>query len=118
MNILCLIAGITVHWERIPAAFRCVAKLALAGLLAVILFISGALSVSHALHQSLHHNGGDNSHFCLVCSLAKGQVSVAAVAVAAGGILSCWLYTIRTVHPVPLLAFDYRISHSRAPPRA
>ena len=46
--------------------------------------MSGALSVSHALHESLHHDGAANSHFCLVCLFAKGQVNAAEVALEMG----------------------------------
>jgi hypothetical protein len=85
-------------------------------LLALLLLISGTLSVSHALHQSLHPDGTGDSHFCLVCSLAKGQVSTAAVAATSATLRFCWLSTVRTANASPLPGFDYRLAPSRAPP--
>ena len=75
-----------------------------------------ALSVSHTLHQSLHSDGAANSHFCLVCSFAKGQVSAAVVApVSAMLIFSC-LSSFRLADTPRYQGFDYRFSLSRAPP--
>ena len=93
-----------------------VAKPALAGLLAVLLLISATLAVSGALHQLLHNDVAGNHHFCLVCSFAKGQVSVADVALVAALLVLCPLFSLRAANPSPLSAFDYRLSPSRAPP--
>ncbi|MEI8041829.1 MAG: hypothetical protein WCL11_10490 [Verrucomicrobiota bacterium] len=91
---------------------------AIAGLLAVLLLVSGTLSVSHALHHSLHSDEGQGSHICLVCSLAKGQVDTVAVATAwTAPFLRC-LSDVRTAHTSPPPASDYRLSPSRAPPAA
>jgi len=104
--------------ERRLSGLSRAATPALAGLLAAILLMSGALSVSHALHESLHHDGAANSHFCLVCLFAKGQVNAAEVALASDPILFCCLYGIGAAKPSPLPDSDYRLSPSRAPPRS
>jgi hypothetical protein len=93
-----------------------VANSSLAGLLAVLLFFSGLLSVSHTAHR-LMHPGGSNSHFCFVCSIAKGQVNAADV----GPVFVCFIATV--LFCIPLLRFsaafseDRRLAPSRAPPR-
>ncbi|HTL17514.1 MAG TPA: hypothetical protein VL793_09765, partial [Patescibacteria group bacterium] len=46
----------------------------MAALMAILLLIA-TLSVSDLLHQSLHHGSSLSNHFCLVCSLAKGQAN-------------------------------------------
>jgi hypothetical protein len=89
---------------------------ALAGLLALLLLAAASCSASHALHQSLHSDGATGGHFCLLCSFAKGQVSVAAVAVMAGAIVFCCLSGLCLLATSPYLGFDYRTSPSRAPP--
>jgi hypothetical protein len=80
-------------------------------LLLAILF-----SVSPVLHQTLHSGNNANSHLCLACSLAHGQVSAAEVTPVLcmqvpglffGGVLP-------DVSPVP--AVDYLLLPSRAPP--
>jgi hypothetical protein len=113
-----LIAHINVHLERRLSGLGRVAKPALAGLLAALLLVSATLSVSHALHQSLHRDGAANNHFCLVCSFAKGQVSAADVALASALVVFFCLCGIRAAKPSPLPGFDYRLSPSRAPPRS
>jgi hypothetical protein len=90
---------------------------ALGGFLALLLLVASALSVSHALHQSLHQDGATSGHFCLVCSFAKGQASSAAVAVISAVIVFCCLWGICLVSASPFPGFDYRTSPSRAPPR-
>jgi hypothetical protein len=87
-------------------------------LLALLLLVSATLSVSHALHQALHHDGDRGSHFCLVCSLAKGQVSVAEVGLVSAILVLACLAVFRTASTSPLAGFDYRLSPSRAPPRS
>jgi hypothetical protein len=93
-----------------------VAEPALAGLLALLLLISGALAVSGTLHQLLHNDAAGSHHLCLVCLFAKGQVSAADVALVAALLVLCPLFGFRGGNPSPLPAFDYRLSPSRAPP--
>jgi hypothetical protein len=93
-----------------------VARSALSGLLALLLLASGVLSVSRALHQLLHNGAAGSDHFCLVCSIAKGQVAAADVAVVAALVALCLVFSFRAANPSPLPAFDYRLSPSRAPP--
>jgi len=93
-----------------------VAKSALAGLLALLLLVAGAISVNHALHQSLHNDKAANSHFCLLCSFAKGQVSGAEVALISA-VLSFFCFCgVRLANTSIVAAIDYRLSPSRAPP--
>ena len=117
-EVLCLIAGIQVHRERTLSGFSRPAKPALAGLLALLLLISGTLSVSHTLHQSLHPDGAGDSHFCLVCLFAKGQVNAADVGLVSAAWAFSFFSAIRLASTSPLPGFDYRLSPSRAPPRS
>jgi hypothetical protein len=90
---------------------------ALAAVLALLLLVSTAVSVSHALHQSVHHDGGAASHTCLVCLLLKGQVTPPEGAFVAALVVLGLLYGIRFAPADALPGFDYRLSPSRAPPR-
>jgi hypothetical protein len=100
--------------ERVSA--KRVANSAFAGLLAVLLFFSGLLSVGHAAHRLVHPRASD-SHFCFVCSIAKGQVNAAQV----GPVFVCFVATV--LFSIPPLRFsvtlsaDRRLAPSRAPPR-
>jgi len=107
-----------VHRERTLSGISRLAKPALAGLLAVILLGAGTLLINHALHQSLHPDGAGDSHFCLVCLFAKGQVSAADVGLVSAAWVLSSLSAIRLVNTSPLPGFDYRLSPSRAPPRS
>jgi hypothetical protein len=111
-----LIAGVNVRVEPKLSRLGPVAKAALTGLLVFLLLASGALAVSHALHQSLHNDAAGSHHLCLICLFAKGQVSSADVALAAALLVLCPLLSFRAGNPLPLPAFDYRLSPSRAPP--
>jgi len=73
---MCLNAGGTLQVEPRLSGLRRVAKPALSGLLALLLLICGVISVSRALHQLLHNDTTGSHHLCLICSFAKGQVSV------------------------------------------
>jgi hypothetical protein len=117
----CARARFVLDWLRLQeraesVSAKRVANTAFAGLLAVLLFFSGLLSVSHLAHRSVHSRASD-SHFCFVCSIAKGQVNAADV----GPVLVCFVATI--LFSVPLLRFsvafseDRRLAPSRAPPR-
>src|SRR5882724_3212900 len=75
------------------------ANSAFAGLLAVLLFFSGLLSVSHSAHRLLRPDGS-NSHFCFVCSIAKGHVNAAEV----GPVFICFIATL--LFCAPLLRFS------------
>jgi hypothetical protein len=110
-----------VDWQRLQeraksVSAKRVANSAFAALLAILLFFSGLLSVSHAAHRLVHPRASD-SHFCFVCSIAKGQVNAANV----GPVFVCFVATV--LFCVPLLrvsiAFsqDRRLAPSRAPPR-
>jgi hypothetical protein len=115
---VCLVTGITLQPRRTISGHARLSGSALGALLAVLLVVAAFLSVSHALHQCLHDEGAANGHVCLLCSLAKGQVSAVPFALWSGVcVLSClWYFCL--ISPVPLPGFDYRLSPSRAPPRS
>jgi len=118
MEAVCLIARDNLQVEPRLSGLRRVAKPALSGLLALLLLICGTLSVCQALHQLLHNGAAGSHHLCLVCLFAKGQVSAADAAVVAALLVLFPLFGPRAGNPSPLPAFDYRLSPSRAPPRA
>jgi hypothetical protein len=91
-------------------------KSAFAGLLALLLLTAVTFSVSHSLHQALHPGGAVNGHFCLVCSIAKGQVGAVDTAVILTALVFSFLIGVRLLTRSPLGFFAYRLSHSRAPP--
>ena len=88
----------------------------LGGLLALLLLVATTASVSHALHEALHHGDTGSSHLCLACTLAKGQVSAAAVALLSATILCLFFWDLRLSDTLAFAGADYRISPSRAPP--
>jgi hypothetical protein len=100
------------------SGFSRAAAAALAGVLALLLLVSTAVSVSQALHQTVHHDGGATNHLCLVCLFAKGQVSAAEVGLVAPLAVLGVLCGIRLAGTSCLRGFDYRLSPSRAPPRS
>ena len=110
-----------VDWPRLQeraksVSAKRVANSAFAGLLAVLLFFSGLLSVSHAAHRLAHPRASD-SHFCFVCSIAKGEVNAADV----GPVFVCFVATVLFCVPLLRLSLalseDRRLAPSRAPPR-
>ena len=111
-----MIADVNLQREPRLSGLGRVVKPALAGLLAFLLLISATLAVSGALHQLLHHDADGGHHLCLICLFAKGQVSAADVALVATLLVLCPLFSFRTVNLLPLSAFDYRLSPSRATP--
>jgi hypothetical protein len=113
---VCLIAPIGVHSGRILGGLGRVPAVALTGLLVLSLLLTATLSVSHALHQSLHHDSTAHSHFCLICCFAKGQVSPAPTTFISAVIVFCCLWGVHLAHSFPFPGFDYRTSPSRAPP--
>jgi hypothetical protein len=91
---------------------------ALVGLLALFLLVASTLSVSHTLHQALHGSDPAGAHLCLLCSLVKGQVSVAEGVFLLAALVLCW-FACTHIYRLPLFSgFDYRLSPSRAPPRS
>ena len=115
-EVICMMAGVSLLLEPRLSDLRRVAKPVLTGLLAGLLLVCGALSVSYALHQSLHNDSGRSHHLCLVCMFAKGQVSAAEVTLVSALLVLCLLISLCATDPSPLSAFDYRLSPSRAPP--
>ncbi len=114
---LCLIGTIQARAAQRASGPAAASKAALAGLMALLLLAATLVSVSHALHQSLHRDGSVGAHFCLVCSFAKGQVTghegPLALALAVLSLLFCIL--LAKVSPVPG-GLDYCVSRGRAPP--
>jgi hypothetical protein len=94
------------------------ARRAIAGLLAIFLMIAATASVIHSLHRSFLPGADVNHHLCLFCSLAKGQVTAAEVALVPGIVLFACIFGLRPPASLPVADFNYRLSPSRAPPRA
>ena len=116
MESVCLVTADSLQLRRTFFGYARLPGPALAALLVVLLLVTTILTVSHALHQCLHHDGAVSGHVCLVCSFAKGQVSAAAVVVAAALAIFCCVCGIRAAKTSLLPGFDYCLSPSRAPP--
>lgn len=104
------------HQQRPVAGSGLDCKAALSALLAILLIIAATLSVSHTLHQNLHRDGSPGSHFCLVCSLAKGQLTSAEAVATLLFLVLIFLFVLSPATISPLVSPDYRLSPSRAPP--
>jgi hypothetical protein len=111
-----LIAGVIVQLGRTLSGPGRVPTSALSGMLALLLLVATTFSVSHALHQSLHHDGAGGDHLCLACLLAKGQVSVSAAGLFIAVLMFCCLWGVSPVGVSSSSGRDYRVSPSRAPP--
>jgi hypothetical protein len=98
------------------SGFQAPAKSALAGLLALLLLAAATFSVCDGLHRCLHSGDTANHHFCLVCSLAKGQASAVEMGVVAFVVLFSCLFGLRLANAAPVVEADVRLSPSRAPP--
>jgi hypothetical protein len=114
--VVCLTKGILVQLGPKQSSLSRISQSALGSLLALLLLIATTASVSHALHQSLHQDGSANSHICLACSFAKGQLSVTATTLLGAVVLFSCLWGIRRITASPSTGFEYRFSLSRAPP--
>jgi hypothetical protein len=116
-RILCLISGI--HVRAAPRLF-CVGsatKAALTFVMALLLLVAATLSVNGALHQTLHNDSAVNGHFCLICSLAKGQASSPESPVIVVLFVASLLFWASSHSEIVLPStFDYRVSRGRAPP--
>ncbi len=89
-------------------------RAALAGILAVLLFVFGLLAANERLHQSLHD--GDESASCAVCLFAHGKVDLFGAAPALVSftvLLFCGLAAYKQFVPVRLA---YLSPPGRAPP--
>ena len=111
-----MIAGVIVQPGLTLSSSNRVPRMALGGLLALLLLAATNFSVNHALHQLLHHDGLGSDHLCLACSFAKGQVSVTAVGLFVAVLVFCCLWGVCLAGMSPSPACDYRVSPSRAPP--
>ena len=98
-----------------PVSATRIANSAFAALLAVLLVFSGLLAVNHSAHRLLHPEAS-NSHFCFICSIAKGHVNAADV----GPVLIWFVATLLFYTPLArfsiMVAEDRRLAPSRAPP--
>jgi len=62
--------------QREQKSPKCVAKLFLAGILAVLLLAFGVVAASGALHHSSDHDHDADAGACVICSLAQGQIDL------------------------------------------
>jgi flagellin-like protein len=111
-----LIAGVIVQSGRTLCKASQLPKSAVSGVLVVLLLVAMTFSVSHSLHRILHDDGARSDHFCLACSLAKGQVGALGVASISAVLVLCCFWVDGRDHTTPSCGFDYRLSPSRAPP--
>ena len=96
---------------------RRVAKPAMAGLLAALLFAFGLLAANGPLHRSLHHERAAGTNFCAVCLFAKGQVeppNLGPVFLSSVFFLLCGLLAASAGGP---WSIDSLLPPGRAPPR-
>jgi hypothetical protein len=103
--------------QREQKSPRRVAKLFLAGLLAVLLLAFGVTVASASLHHSIHHDSAENANACVICSLAQGHVDVAdpSPTLAATVLLPlCGLLAASAGVP---WSFNFLLPPGRAPPR-
>ncbi len=115
---MCLIGLTHVRTEQRHSGFEVPAKSALAGLLSLLLLLAVVVSASPVLHETLHAGSDANSHLCLACSLAQGQISSAELVLVAAVLVLGLVLGRRLPEALPTLAADYRLSPSRAPPAA
>jgi hypothetical protein len=113
---VCLIAHVIVQPGRTAFSFNRVPTSVLGAMLALSLLVATTFSVSHALHQLLHHDGVGSDHLCLACAFAKGQVSAAMVALVVAVVAFWCLWAVCLAGASYLQGRDYRVSPSRAPP--
>jgi hypothetical protein len=102
--------------ERTFFRLRPVAKSALAGLLGVLLFIASLLAANPFHHQSFHSGNAANSHLCVICMFASGQVNAADVAPILTDFVSSFVELTPAVPTILLTSADYLLSPSRGPP--
>jgi hypothetical protein len=96
---------------RLAAATPCVAVL-----LALFVMLALTASSSRQLHETLHQDEDPGPHFCLVCSLAKGQVSVAAAVCVLPLVPRLSQLGIRRPIPAGAARFESRHFRPRPPP--
>ncbi len=117
-EVVCFIKPIRLQRGRTLGGVGRTPKAALAALLSFLLLLATTLSASQALHQSLHRDSAANGHVCLICSLVKGQVNMAAVACVLALAVFYYLGNLRLSSTAVVPGFDYRFSPSRAPPQS
>jgi hypothetical protein len=92
-------------------------KTVLSAVLVLQLLALLALSASPELHHALHSDSDCPDHHCLVTVFAQGQLSGAEMAAVFVCLAVFFVCTVRRPKTAPQLAFQYRYSPSRAPPR-
>jgi hypothetical protein len=92
-------------------------KAVIAALMALLIMAAAILSVSFALHQTLHHDPTLDSHLCLICSLVKGQASGTEAPIRLQlGALGLVLFVAILAYSFLPVGFDYSLFRGRAPP--
>ena len=86
-------------------------------MVALLLLLAATCSVCFSLHQSLHRSEAPAQHFCLACSLAKGQIIMPETAVFLLLAFLAFAFCLRLGDACVTSPLDLRLSHSRAPPR-
>ena len=93
-------------------------KPALAGLLALLMFLVTLASSSNGLHDHLHtESESDHGQSpCAVCTIAKGQLDAPVVAVSEVFASLSVAWTLPSVQTIVPAAIDLSVAPSRGPP--
>lgn len=94
------------------------ARAALAALLSFLIVASAVISVSHVLHQKLHAENAAPGHFCLLCSLSKGQITAAEAAPILATFVATVVFLVPVLRAACLTSVDQRLAPNRGPPAA
>ncbi len=78
--------------------------------------LAATFAVCHFLHSSLHPAAGKGEHFCLVCSLVKGQVTPVEPSLVFVAAFVFVLFSVRLDEGASPVFFEYRFTPTRAPP--
>jgi hypothetical protein len=87
-----------------------------AGLLALLLLLSGAIAANDRLHAHFHGEDAPAHGSCAFCTLAKGLLDTPAVSHPVGALPLSPVWTVPAFESVLVAAFDLSTAPSRGPP--
>jgi hypothetical protein len=93
-----------------------VAKLFMAGFLAVLLLAFGVFAASSTLHRVLHQDSAADASSCVICSLAQGQVDLPALSPALAATILFPLCGLLAASAGVPWSFDFLLPPGRGPP--
>ena len=93
---------------------------ALAGAVAICVFMAGLMAVSPELHETLHHDAGHADHVCLATMIADGGCESTVVALLLVAVCLAWTGTVVVMqgHWVRPLFLDGGVLEHGPPVRA